>query len=179
MKEMIERIGSLQPARFAIANLTSGFSKCLQINLSANTRRSSPFGVFTNGVDYQWAFYPQRISYKRVWVYTYSTVIYVMCTLTTCSFFRSNDDTLLNYTRTVFQRCRKRNVTLNTKKLIIGFYTIPFFGHGIDVKDINMSQKQIESSITFCEPTSLKELQSFMGIVNYFKEHLRDHSAMA
>jgi len=63
--------------------------------------------------------------------------------------------------------------------MIIGFDTIPLVGHDIDAKWINMSQKRIESNITFYKPTSLKELQSFMGIVNYFKDHLRDHSAVA
>ena len=42
-----------------------------------------------------------------------------------------------------------------------------------------MSQKRIESTIAFCKPTPLKELQSFMGLVKYFKDHLRDHSAVA
>jgi len=68
---------------------------------------------------------------------------------------------------------------LKAKKLIIGFDTIPFEGQYIDDRGINMSQKRIESTIAFCKPTSLKELQSFMGVVNYFKDHLRDHSAVA
>ena len=42
-----------------------------------------------------------------------------------------------------------------------------------------MSQTRIENTIAFCKPTSLKELQSFMWVVNYFKDHLRDHSAVA
>ena len=42
-----------------------------------------------------------------------------------------------------------------------------------------MSKKRIESAISFSKPNSLKELQSFLGLVNYFKDHLRDHSAFA
>jgi len=42
-----------------------------------------------------------------------------------------------------------------------------------------MSQKRIERTIAFCKPTSLKKLQSFMGVVDYFKDHSRDHSAVA
>jgi len=42
-----------------------------------------------------------------------------------------------------------------------------------------MSQKRIESTITFSKPTLLKELQSFMWGFNCFKDHLRDHSAVA
>jgi len=60
------------------------------------------------------------------------------------------------------------NVTLNAKKLIIGFDTMPFVGHDIDARGINMSQRQIDSTISVCKPTPLKELQSFMGVVNYF-----------
>jgi len=44
---------------------------------------------------------------------------------------------------------------------------------------MNMSKKRIESAISFSTLNSLKELQSFLGLVNYFKGHLRDHSAIA
>ena len=77
--------------------------------------------------------------------------------------FGSNDDNFVNNTRTVFQRCRKRNVTLNAIKVIIGFDTISFVGHGMDAKGINVSQKWIEITIAFCKPPSQKELQSLMG----------------
>ena len=70
--------------------------------------------------------------------------------------FGSNEDKFFANTRTVFQRCRERNVTLNAKKLIIGFDTIPFVGHDIDAKGINM-QKRSVSTIAFCNQISLKE----------------------
>ena len=41
-----------------------------------------------------------------------------------------------------------------------------------------MSQKRIERTIALCKPTSLNDLQSFMVVVNYFKDHLCDHSAV-
>ena len=44
---------------------------------------------------------------------------------------------------------------------------------------INMTKKRIESAISFSKPNSLKELQSFLDLVNYFKDHLQDHSAIA
>jgi len=42
-----------------------------------------------------------------------------------------------------------------------------------------MFKKRIESAISFSKPNSLKELRSVLGLVNYFKDHLRDHSAIA
>ena len=81
----------------------------------------------------------------------------------------------------MFQRCREKNVTLNAKKLVIGFDTVPFVGHEnlITAMGINMSKKCIESASYFSKPNSLNELQSFLGLVNYFKDNLRDHSAIA
>jgi hypothetical protein len=37
----------------------------------------------------------------------------------------------------------------------------------------------VESALAFCKPNSLKELQSFLGVINIFKDHLRDHSTIA
>ena len=42
-----------------------------------------------------------------------------------------------------------------------------------------MSQKRLDSAIKFSKPSTLKDLQSFLGLVNYFKDHLRDHSLIA
>jgi len=62
--------------------------------------------------------------------------------------------------------------------MIIGSDTIPFVGHDIEVRGINMYQKRIESTIDVYKPTSPKELQPFMGADYYFKDHLHDHSAV-
>jgi hypothetical protein len=89
---------------------------------------------------------------KRKGVHVPNGLIYNICEvyIDDMLIFGSNDETFLENTRTVFQRCRERNVTLNAKKLIIGFATIAFVGHDIDARDINMSQKRIESTISFC-----------------------------
>jgi hypothetical protein len=42
-----------------------------------------------------------------------------------------------------------------------------------------MSQKRIQSTIQFEKPTTLTELYSFLGLVNYFRDHIPQHSAVA
>ena len=93
---------------------------------------------------------------KCMGVHVLNGLIYNICEvyIDDMLIFRSNDKTVLDNTRTVFQRCRERNVTLNAKTLIIGFDTIPFVGHDIEVKGINMYQKRIKSTIDFCKPTN-------------------------
>ena len=43
--------------------------------------------------------------------------------------FGDDDDAFIRNVQTVFQRCREKSVTLNAKKLVIGFDTVPFVGH--------------------------------------------------
>ena len=114
-------------------------------------------------------------------VYVLNDLLYKICEvyIDDMLILGSGDDNFISNVRTVFQRCREKNVTLNAKKLTIGKDKVQFVGHEIDSCGINMSQKRIEGTIAFAEPSTLKELQSFLGLVNYFKDHLRDHSLIA
>ena len=81
--------------------------------------------------------------------------------------------------RTIFQKCREKTVTLSAKKLYLGFDTVPFVGHELDATGINMTQKRMQSTILFEKPTTLTELYFFLGLVNYFRDHIPQHSAVA
>ena len=88
MKEMIERIGIIRPARFAIANLTSGF---FQMPLDEPCRQYTAFIIF-RGI-YEWTRVPMGLLpsakfFKKVWAFMFYTALYttyVRYTSTTCS----------------------------------------------------------------------------------------------
>ena len=63
--------------------------------------------------------------------------------------FGETDDAFIRNVITVSQRCREENVTLNARKLVIGFDTVPFDGQEISATGINMSKKCIDSAISF------------------------------
>ena len=52
-------------------------------------------------------------------------------------------------------------------------------GHEIDSEGINMSQNRVESTIDVIRPTNLKELYSFIGLVDYFHGHIPHHATVA
>ena len=52
-------------------------------------------------------------------------------------------------------------------------------GHELDSTGINMSQKRVQSTINFAKPVTLTELYSFLGLVNYFRDHIPQHSSVA
>ena len=93
--------------------------------------------------------------------------------------YGNDDDSFVQNVRTIFQKCREKNVTLSAKKLYLSFDTVQFVGHELDSTGINMTQKRIESTIQFAQPNSLTELYSFLGLVNYFRDHIPQHSLVA
>ena len=90
MKEMIGRMGSQRLARFAMADLTSGFS---QMPLGEPCRQYTAFITFrgiyewTRGPGVPMGLLPSANFFQKAWAYSYSTassITCVMCTLTTC-----------------------------------------------------------------------------------------------
>ena len=118
MKETIERIGRIRRARFSIEDLTSGY---FQLSLDKPGRQYMTFITF-RGI-YEWTRIPMEILpsanifQKTMGVHVLHGLIYNICEIyiNDMLIFGSNDDNFLANTRTVFQRCRERNITLHAK----------------------------------------------------------------
>jgi hypothetical protein len=61
----------------------------------------------------------------------------------------------------------------------LGLPTTQFVGHEIDKEGINMSTERIKSAVDIEKPTSLRELYQFVGVANYFRDHIANHSTLA
>ena len=91
-------------------------------------------------------------------------------------FHGQNDEDFVLNTREIFEICRRKGVIMSAKKLVVGITKVHFVGHEVDTLGLNMSQAQIDGTIAFTKPATLKELSSFLGLVNYFRDHLQNHS---
>ena len=67
--------------------------------------------------------------------------------------FGETDDAFMRNVKTVFQRCREKNATLNAKRNVIGFDTVPFVGHEIRATGINMSKNVLKVQFPSVNPT--------------------------
>ena len=118
---------------------------------------------------------------KMMAEYVLHGLIYIICEvyIDDLLIYGRTEEEFLRNVETVFERLREYNVTLNPKKVHLGLQTISFVGHEIDSEGINMSQKRVESTIDVILPTNLKELYSFIGLVNYFHDHIPHHATVA
>ena len=65
-------------------------------------------------------------------------------------------------------------LSCNPDKCRFGHDKIEYLGHIIDSTGISFSEEKIKEVRNFPQPKFLKELQGFLGLVNYFGDHLRN-----
>ena len=78
----------------------------------------------------------------------------------------------------VINRCDERNVKLKMSKSFIGVTKALFFGYEIEGGAYRLSQERRLSIDSVPMPVNLKQMQRFLGMALYFKNHISGYSAL-
>lgn len=79
----------------------------------------------------------------------------------------------------VFQRLRQTKLTLKTSKCFFGQTKIKLLGHVVGRDGIATDNSKIEAIKNFPEPTSVKKIQSFLGLCNFYRKFIMNFSLFA
>ncbi len=91
--------------------------------------------------------------------------------------YATNDYEFFERLRIVFERFRQFiNITLNPKKCYFGLAEVEFVGHVLKSDGVCFSTEKRSKVLDFPLPVKQKQLKSFLGLVNYFREHVKDLS---
>jgi transposase InsO family protein len=177
--ESFNRIGVQKPKIFGLMDFTQGFH---QAPLTLATRVYTAFIVFC-GV-YQFTRLPFGL--KKAPSYfqqTIATVVLAGLLYFTCevyiddvNVFGKDAGQFLARLREVFERFRHHKVYLKASKCYLGYSELNYLGKVISSEGLKMSQQRIQQVVDFPTPTISKHLKSFLGIANYFRDHVRNHS---
>ena len=176
---MLRRLGQAKSKYYAKMDLTSGY---FQAPLSENSRRYTAFVTWC-GL-YEWTRVPMGLkgapSYfqQMMTQFVLIQLVHITCELYLDDILvhATTEDELINRLRTVFERLRKHKITLNPEKCEFGLNEVNFVGHTLSANGISMSADKKQSIINFPKPKTAKELRSFLGLANYFRDHVRNHS---
>jgi hypothetical protein len=86
-------------------------------------------------------------------------------------FSRSNDEHL-RHLRRVFDKCRRFGISLNPKKSLFGLEEGKLLGHIISKNRIKIDHNRIQAIQKLEHPRNLKELQSFIGRINFLRRFI-------
>ena len=67
----------------------------------------------------------------------------------------------------VLKRAREQNLKLNAKKCKFGVSEVKYIGHTLTAKGLKPDEKKVQAVQEMHKPHNKKELQQFLGMVNY------------
>ena len=182
IREMLNRVGDSRPEFFAVFDLTSGY---YQAEIDEDSREFTAF-LTRNGV-YRWLRLPMGLtgacSYfqKSLVTQVLRGLMHDGCELylDDCMIHAPTLDVYLKRLRQVFLRFRENNITLNPLKCQLGLPKVEFVGHTIDKNGLHFTRDKLDSVLNFPRPETKRQIKSFIGLANYFRDHIQNHSIRA
>ena len=90
--------------------------------------------------------------------------------------FGNSPEDFVTRLREFFSRIRLHKMILQPSKCYLGYADLKFVGKVISQEGLRMSQSNIQLVLDLPCPTVSKQLKSFLGLVNYFRDFIRNQS---
>jgi putative transposase len=173
---MIDRVTQHRPRLYGKVDMTSGFFQ------AAIDERSGPFTALIKSTGlFQWcrlpmglkgaASYFQRMMASKVLVGL--LYIFVELYLDDVLVYTTNDDEFFERLRIALERFRQFNIALNPKKCYFGLAEVEFVGHVLKSDGVCFFTEKRSKVLDFPLPVKQKQLKSFLGLINYFRDHVK------
>ncbi len=81
--------------------------------------------------------------------------------------------------RTVLERLQEAGLTLNPKKCCFLRRSVAYLGHTISGEGIQVTQERTQAVEQWLPPKNQTELQSFLGLTNYYRKFMRGYAKIA
>jgi len=85
----------------------------------------------------------------------------------------------LTHTRLVFGRIRDSGLTLNKSKCVFATGEVDYLGHHVGLGKVEPLQKKVDALLHFPRPTTRKQLQSFLGLANYYRKFVPHFASLS
>jgi Reverse transcriptase (RNA-dependent DNA polymerase)/RNase H-like domain found in reverse transcriptase len=179
IQQMIIRIGAHRASMYGIMDLTLGYH---QAPISLSTRIFTAFITFAGIFQFtRLPFGPKRApSYFQDMMASVilAGLLYFICEvyLDDEIIFTDNTSDFIDRLRKLFTRFRLKNICLKASRCKFGLSKIEYVGRTILKEGVSMSTKKINSVLDFPKPMVNTQLRSFLGLANYFKDFVPNHS---
>ena len=90
-----------------------------------------------------------------------------------------NDEEHLKNIEKVLEILNEVGATVNKSKCFFFANEIEYIGFLIDENSIRLNPRKIDSIINMPQPTNVKQLQSFLGAVNYYSKFIQNMADIA
>jgi len=181
IKEMLHRLGGHKARYYATIDLTSGY---FQTPVAETARMFTAFITFM-GI-FEFLRVPMGMKGAAPYFQQFIAVTVLAGLIYQCAeayiddviIHGQTEDDFIENLRKVFIRFRKYNVKLQPTKMHLGLRRIEFVGHTIDETGLHFTQSKLDTVLSFQKPVYHAQLRSFLGLANYFRDHVKHHSTI-
>ena len=121
------------------------------------------FGLMNAGATFQRAMDIAFVSERDKFVVIYLDDLTV--------FSKSDEDHMIHLKQT-FEKCRRFGLSLNPKKSHFAMQEGKLLGHIVSRDGIKIDPKRVEAIDTIAIPRNVKEIQSFLGKINFLRRFI-------
>jgi hypothetical protein len=180
IKETLQRIGDKNPEFFAVFDLTKGY---FQAPMAESSQKLTAF--ITRDGKYEWQRVPMGLTGAPSYFQRAMSnevlhgLVHQICEvyLDDIIIHGTDEQDFLTNLKTVLLRLKEYNITVNPEKCRIGLTEIEYVGHTINKEGTHFSEAKLKKVIDVPIPEDAKALRSFVGLANYFRDHVHNHSA--
>lgn len=90
----------------------------------------------------------------------------------------ANEEEHRHHLRTVLQQLDKYGITINPSKCVLGKPEVTFLGYSVSQYGIKPPKSKIQAIIDYPKPTCIEELRRFLGMMNFYREHIPTAAAI-
>ena len=85
----------------------------------------------------------------------------------------------LQHLEKIFERLREHHISLKGSKCFLGFQELKFLGYIASGEGIRPCPDKVKSIVEFGTPRNIKELQSFLGAANWFRDTVENFAGIS
>jgi len=99
---------------------------------------------------------------------------FCFCYLNNILIASNNEEKQLKHLRIIFERLQNNGLMINVSKCFFGVLEIPFLGYLVSNQGIKPTSEKIKAINNYKKPNTFLELRQFLGIINYYRRHLKN-----
>ncbi len=175
LDDIFDQIGHRKAKIFSSLDLASGF---WQIPLESSTAEKTAF--VTHGGVYQFRKLPfglrnspSAFSMAMNHVLRNLTFDFAVIYVDDILVYSSSMEQHLEHLSEVFSRLRAADLRLKPSKCKFLSSKIPYLGHMISSKGVEMEKAKIEAVLNFPRPHNVRSVKSFLGLCNYYRRFVK------
>ena len=184
INDMIRRFGQRRPRFFAIMDLKEGYHQApLAVDCRIYTAFITAFGIFhylrlPMGIKIAAAYFQNVIATIVLARFMYTCVEAYIDDFSVDDEGKGFDQYLKNLDG-VLTALGERKMTVSPNKSIFGISQMTFVGHTVDSEGVHFTKEQRDKVADIEPPILGKGLKSFLGLTNWFSQHIENYATRA